>query len=234
MLELIVYPKPKNGSTINYSPFCAKSETFMSLVGVEHQVVEFVGNPKDFPNAKLPVLKHDGKVIADSFFIQKYIENELGKNMDTHLSSSEHAQGFAFSKMMEEYLYWPLLIERWLVDENWEKLKVVYFSAIPAMIRPLATAMIRKGVKKSAMGHGMGRHSFEDVYLLGVHGIKAVADFLGDKKFLFGDKVSSYDATAYGFLYNIISCDLNPKLQSEIKQHSNILAYCDRVAELIS
>ncbi|MCB9073158.1 MAG: glutathione S-transferase family protein [Bdellovibrionaceae bacterium] len=232
MIELIVYPKPESAKLINNSPFCAKSEIYLRLNNIEHKVTEFKGNPSQFPNKKLPVISHNDKIIPDSSWIQKYVDNAFDIDMDSHLSNSQKAQGFAFTKMCEEYLYWSLLHERWFIDANWKNLVASYFDHIPALIRGPITNMIRKATKKSAIGHGMSRHTDEHIHTMGTECLKAISDFMGDHKFLLGDRISSYDATIYAFISSVLHSPLGPKLKAEAEKFDNLVAYDSRMYAL--
>jgi len=213
MIELIVYPKGKNAKLINPSPFCSKAEIFLTMAKIEHNVVEFNGNPAKFPNKKLPVLQHNSQTVPDSSLIQKHLAHELKIDMDSHLSPAENAQGFAFSKMFEEYFYWSLLHERWFIDENWQKLKGDYFGHIPGLLRGVVTNMIRKSTLKSALGHGVSRHSDDQVLDFGKDCLRP----------------SSYDVTSYAFVSNILHSDLGPVLRTEAEKFDNLKAYDERM-----
>ncbi len=234
MIELIVYPKPEDKRLINNSPFCSKTEIFLKLAKLEYKVTSFQGDPGKFAKGKLPAVKIKGKLVEDSSFIQKYLEKEFSLSMDAWLSDSEKAQGFAFVKMLENYLYWSILHERWLVDENWEKLRDGYFGAIPKFIRGFVTGKIRKKVRAAAVGHGMSRHSDSDIFDLGCECVKAVSDFLGSKDFILGDKVSSYDSSVYGFMACLIHSPYGNVIKDyTVKNHSNILDYDKRMFNLM-
>ena len=66
MIELIVYAKGDNPQLISNSPFCSKTEIFLKLAKIDFKITEFNDNPSKFPKAKLPVIKHDNKIIGDS------------------------------------------------------------------------------------------------------------------------------------------------------------------------
>ncbi|MFK7866779.1 MAG: glutathione S-transferase family protein [Alphaproteobacteria bacterium] len=233
MLELIVYPKSKEAGVLSFSPFCAKSEALLRFAKIDFKCTEFTGNPAKFSNSKLPVLRDGSREIHDSALIEAYLVDKFSLKLDDHLSETEKAQGFAFSRMQDEYLYWAVLCERWLEDENFAKLRDRYFAAIPSLIRPIMTGMIRSSMKKSTIGHGMGRHDPETRFQFGKAAIDALAQQLGDKPFLFGDQISSYDLTAHSFISNCLYIDLAPKLQAHAKSIKSLEPYAQRVFELL-
>jgi glutathione S-transferase len=232
MLELIVYPKTTNPRLINASPFCVKAQTFLRLAKVEYRITEFNGDPKKFPKGKLPVLVHGEKMVPDSYFIQRYVEEKLGVNLDAHLTPAERAQGFAFAKMCEEFLYWAIVHERWFIEENWLRLRDEYFANIPKLLRGLITGLIRKDALKAAKGHGMSLHSDQEIFALGKECLRSIADFLAQKPFLLGERPSSYDASIFSFVSSVLHSDLGAELKAEAKRHSNLMAYDDRMFRL--
>ena len=123
--------------------------------------------------------------------------------MDDHLSELDKANGFTYVKMCEEFLYWSLLHERWFIDKNWENLKSQFFGDIPKFMRGFVSNMIRKNQKKSSVGHGMGRHSDQEIHEFGAKAIHAISVFLGNKDFFLGDKISSFDITLHLSLIHI-------------------------------
>lgn len=233
MLELIIYPKTDNPRLVSFSPFCAKSEVFLKLAQVEFKINEFNGDPGKFPNSKLPVIQHNGQIIADSYFIQKYVEKTFNVDLDSHLSTEQSAMGYMIAKVCEDHLYWSIVHERWFIDKNWENLKNQYFGHIPGLIRGFATGMIRKSLKKSALGHGMTRHSDDKVLDFGREAIRKLAVMLGDNPFICGDKVSSYDTSVYGTVQTLMYSDLSPVHQAETKSHENLVAYDQRMFDLV-
>ena len=233
MLELMVFTSPDNPMVLNYSPFCAKSLAFLRYCKLEHQVTLFAGNPASLPNGKLPVLKHDEKVIADSHFIERYLCEQFSLTVNDGFSKSELAVGFCAEKTAEEYLYWSLVYERWCVEENWLQLRDSYFAAIPKPIRPLICGMIRRGTKKMLHGHGMGRHSRQKVIDMGKEALDHLDALLVDRPYLLGERPSSYDVSIWAFTSNIRHCDLNPLQQEHIKSLQNLCEHEDRVRQLL-
>ncbi|NRA68013.1 MAG: glutathione S-transferase family protein [Pseudobacteriovorax sp.] len=231
MIELIVYPKSRESRLINPSPFCAKTEILLRLLGLKYSITEFKGNPGKFPYKKLPVIKDQDQIIADSSLIQDYLLRKHNLSIDEHLNKEDCAIGFAFCKMLEEFFYWSLLHERWFIDENWNRLKQVYFSHIPKIIRNPFTTFVRAATKKSAIGHGMSRHTDENIMKMGKTALNALSDFLGEKAYLLGDKPSSYDTTAFAFVASILHSPLGPTLKQHGESLSNLKRYDERMYE---
>ena len=74
-------------------------------------------------------------------------------------------------------------------------------------------------MKKGMFTHGIGRHTDEEIFMLGLADFKAFEDILGDKPYLLGDTPSEYDATGYGFLANFMAKPF-PSVMSEYIENS--------------
>lgn len=232
MLELITFKQAEGSRIQNYSPFCSKVETFLKLNDIEFKHTEFNGPLKRFPKEKLPVIIHNGKMISDSHFILEYLTKNFSITMDKGLKQLDHAQGRAFISMIEEHLYWALVCERWMEDKNWNRLKLIFLKGVPRPIAFLIGNMARKNIIKNCIGQGYGRFSLEERLKIAKEIIQSISIFIGSKSFVFGEKISSYDAIFYATLSNILYSDLSPKLQQEVLKYKNLEEYCVRVESL--
>ena len=75
----------------------------------------------------------------------------------------------------------------------------------------------------------MGRHSRDEIYAMGNGDIAAIANVLGERDFLMGDKPSSIDAVGYAFLANLLWAPVASPLKDEAMKHANLQAYCQRM-----
>ena len=166
------------------SPFVTKAETLlrMSKLPFEKALMSFSKAPK----GKIPYIDDDGEMLGDSTFIRWHLEKKYGLNFDQGLTTEQRAIAWAFEKMAEDNLYWVSVHARWMDDANFKKGPRVFFKAAPAAIRPLVVAMIRRQVRKSLHGQGMGRHSAKEIAALGSRSVDAIADYLAEKPFFMG------------------------------------------------
>ncbi len=233
MIELIVYPPSTNKRLINNSAFASKVDVFLRLNEIDYRTTTFNANPSKFKKGKLPVIHHNGNSICDSSDIIIYLSKEYNIDMDSHLSEKDKAIGFSLTKMLEEYFYWSVLHERWFIDKNWDKLVTIFFSNIPKLLRGFIANMVRKNTRKSAIGHGMARHTDEEVLNRGKECLKHLSSALGDHSFILGEDVTSFDCCVFSFVSNVIHSDLNPELRTEIHKYKNLLSYDERFYQLL-
>jgi hypothetical protein len=136
------------------SPFVTKAATLLKMANLPFQT-DTKGLAKA-PKGKLPYIDDDGERISDSTFIRWHLEKKYGIDFDRGLARTERAIAWAFEKMAEDNLYWTLVHSRWMDDANFAKGPARFFASVPAPVRPLVVAMIRRKVRRALQGQGMG------------------------------------------------------------------------------
>ena len=61
--------------------------------------------------------------------------------------------------------------------------------------------------------------------------IDALSTMLGDKPYLFGEAPTSYDASLYGILANVLAFPKDGVLATHVRTKPNLVAFVDRVRE---
>ena len=178
---------------------------------------------------RLPYIEDGGEKIADTSFIRFHLEKKYNFDFDAGLTPEQKAIGWTLEKMCEDHLYWLVLGERWLDDENYQKGPAHFFDAVPAPIRPLVKVVVRRKVRRDAFGQGLSRHSKTEQAQLAQRGMTAAATLLGDKPFLFGDTPRGADATLGAFVMASLCPVFNSRCRAAAESHANLVAYRDRV-----
>ena len=209
------------------SPFCMKAAMLMKIAGLAYRT-DRTGFRKA-PKGKQPYIDDDGQIVADSTFIRFHIEDKYGFDFDAGLDDRQAGFAWSIEKMFDDHLYWVLIAERWCNLENFNRGPRVFFNEAPAPIRPLIRSMVRKKVIAATKAHGLGRHSHDEILKLAGKAIEAVANVLGDNKYLMGDKICGADATAFSFI-TALGCEIfDTPVISMIENHSNLIDYRDRM-----
>ncbi|MCE9650017.1 MAG: glutathione S-transferase family protein [Parvibaculum sp.] len=232
MIRLFVFPPVLRG-TPNPGPFCIKLETALRLAGVAYET-SYERLAAKGPKHKIPFVEIDGERIGDSTLILERLRDEQGVDLDASLSPRERAQSHALQRMIEERLYFVMVHSRWLEPENWAKLKTAFFSKMPLPLRLIVPRLAQKRVRNSIVTQGLGRHTREEIYALGAADLAAVSTVLGDKAFLFGDRPTMADATAFAFLISIIGPDFESPLRTSALGHANLVSYTERMGEVFA
>jgi glutathione S-transferase len=214
----------------NVSPFCLKAETYLKLAGLPFRSVPDM--PFKGPKGKLPFIVDDGETIADSAEIIAYLEQKYGALGDP-LPPRRLAELHLLRRALEESLCFVMVHERWMLEENWQKLHGVMKSRLPIPLRWIIPGLIRRKVRRDLKGQGYGRHELALVRQRGIEDIAAASVMLGDAPFLGGDKPCAFDASLYAVIANQYQSGFAGPLAEAVKNHANLTAFCDRIAALI-
>lgn len=213
----------------NMSPYCMKVETFMRITGIPYEVVQEM-NPGNSPKGKLPYIIHRGKKVPDSSFILEYLSNEFNVDLDSHLSVQEKAVSHAFQRLFEESLVWVMMYRG--LNDSWDILSNAWFGSIPAFIRTMISASVKKRMQQKLIAQGLGVHNRDEVYHYGMKDLRAIIDQLGAKPFFMGDRVSQLDTTAYAFVSALLIEEIKSPLDELSKTAENLRAYKERMQSL--
>lgn len=228
MIKLYQY-KPRWGVP-NASPFCMKLETYLRMAELPYEVT-YDDDPRKAPKGKLPYIEDDGKVIADSGLIIEYLKEKYGDKTDHALSDEQKANSLAIQRLIEENLYWVNTYSRWIDPENWETVKKGFFSSMPALHRLFVPGLLRKNVLKQLEGHGLGKHTKDEIYQIGKRDLTALSALLGEKPFFMGEAPTGIDAVAFGSFANTLIDVVNSPLKEHLLTLKNLTDFCDRMKQ---
>ena len=211
------------------SPFVVKADVLLQLSGVPFE--KMPGDIRKAPKGKLPYIDDGGAIIPDSTFIRFHLEKKYGVDFDKSLSPYQRGVAWAVEKMLEDQLYWVIINERWLNDANFAKGPAIFFKPIPAPIRGLIVRSVRKGLRRTVHGQGLGRHTQAEINQLAARIIESVANVLGENEYLMGSTPCGADATVYAFMGGILNPYFESATRPLVLQHKNIVAYCERMKQ---
>ncbi len=227
MSELVVHHLGGAWGLPSVSPFCLKLDAFLRMTDIPHKTV-IAKTPFAAPKRKAPWIDHEGKSIGDSGFIIDYLRTRFKVDPDAGLSPAERATGHALRRLIEENLYWTMVYDRWIVDENWKVFRDIVLGGVPKPVRYAIAPVARRGVRKQIAGHGIGLHTPDEIQAIGIRDIGALADVLGDKPYFLGEKPTEIDAVAYGQRANIMNTPLKSQVKDEGLRRYNLVAFLGR------
>jgi glutathione S-transferase len=205
-----------------------KLETYLRMAGLTFELVND-GNVMKAPMGKLPYIEDDGRVVADTHFIIEYLKKRHGDPLDASMTATERALATAFQRLLEEDLYWAVVHTRWIDDDGWAKTRKAFFGALPVPLRWILPPLARRGLRAEMRGHGMGRHSADEIHAIGCRDVDALADWLGDNPYLLGDQPRSIDASAHAFLANLLWAPVESPIRRHAQARPALEAYCQRM-----
>ncbi|XP_038617103.1 failed axon connections homolog isoform X2 [Tachyglossus aculeatus] len=220
------FSRPNNGVP-SLSPFCLKMETYLRMADLPYQNY-FDG--KLSPQGKMPWIEYNREKVSGTEFIIDFLEEKLGVNLNKNLGPHERAVSRAVTKMVEEHFHWTLAYCQW-VDNLHETQKMLSFSGPLSNLLKWILCHLTKGIVKREMyGHGIGRFSEEEMYLLMEKDMRSLAGLLGDKKYIMGPKLSTLDATVFGHLAQAMWTLPGTRPERLIKgELINLAMYCERI-----
>jgi glutathione S-transferase len=91
--------------------------------------------------------------------------------------------------------------------------------------------MVRRQIRRTLWGHGLGRHTDEEIALLAARDLRSIADFLGDKPYLLGPRPCGADAAVFAFVAGCLLSRFKTPIRVAAELQPNLVAYRDRMME---
>ena len=218
---------PRTTFSSNASPFCVKLETWLRMANVPYSVM-----PRHAfsSKGKNPWIAYNGVVVEDSSLAVAYLSArpELNVTLDAHLTAAERGVAHAFKVMCDEELYWGVVYTRWTCNPRLENYLTEIGIPVPGWVKPLLGQYIAYTGRQNAKGHGIGRHSLDDLFAVCERDAQAVADQLSDgRAFLMGARACSADAAVYAHLQALLS-----PANGTLFPKTRLVLYCENLPVL--
>lgn len=205
------------------SPFVMKTEIQLKMAGVPYRFERAA--PQTAPKGKIPFIQVGAHRVGDSTFIRAHIEKHHKFDFDAGLSTHERAQAWAIERMLEDHLYFAMIEHRWMDDENWHKGPSHFFDGAPEGVARDA----RERVRMVQHGHGIGRHSHDEIAELADRSLTSLSIILGDKPYVMGENPTGVDATAAAMTAAMLTPFFTGEIRRRAERHANLTAYRDRM-----
>ncbi|WP_299968571.1 glutathione S-transferase family protein [uncultured Roseobacter sp.] len=229
MITLVTYPA--TFGQFSASPFCTKVALLLDQAGATWQREDQL-DPRKMPFQKLPVIRVDGEIIADSDAIRAYLESQ-GAAFEPGLSTLDKSTARAFIRMAEEHIYFHVVMDRWGNDAQWPIIRDTYFSMIPRVLRGLVTSRIRKQLMLGLNAQGLGRFNESQRLDRIEPDLLAIAARVDQSPFLFGDQPTAADASVGPMISAAIAMPGETLLSERIRQDPVLMPYIRRIDALL-
>lgn len=238
--KVYLFTFPNSPHIRNISPFALKLESFLRVHKIPFEVV---GTFKFSPKGQMPYIrlnsKEDGPLIADSSFIIHFLSKKLGLD-SPGITIEQKAISHAFTRMVEEhtsqigfYYRYALNMEQFraaVIPDGWFNNKGTFNAWL---MNKVFQIMMPLGFKKKMRYISFGRHSDEEKWILSCQDIQSISDYLGTKKFVFGDIVTVLDCTLFGHLAQFLYIPMDFPQKKYIERHcDNVIQYVERFRRL--
>lgn len=228
----------------NISPFALKLESFLRLWNISYESIPtFKFSRKgQVPYVRINSPERGAAEIPDSNVIISLLRKRFGidKKENKILTLEQRVVAHAVTRMLEEhttqigfyYRYGLHMKEfcRVLIPSDWFVLagKGVKTWLISKMwVRIMQSAFIKK--KKWV---SYGRHSDDEQWSFSFQDLQALSDYLGEKKYFFGEEATTIDCTLFGHLAQFLYIPMDFPQKEYMYEHcQNLVRYVDRFKE---
>ncbi|MCP4443964.1 MAG: glutathione S-transferase family protein [Myxococcales bacterium] len=199
MADITLHQFSKDPGTESASPFCVKAHRALGFKGLPYRVKN-VGSPGELKrlnpeHRKLPVLEHDGTLIADSRKILAFLDRNYSNDpiwSDDTPWFSTLLEGWA-----DKSLYWYAVYYRWQVTENFDPFAKRTFGKLPPPLRWFVPGLARKQALKQLHGQGLGRYGEPEVReQLALH-LAMLDSVLAENDWMSGAQIGAADLSIF-------------------------------------
>jgi glutathione S-transferase len=230
MIKLYTFP-PAFGLR-NVSPFCLKVEMALTYLNIAFEIVE-ISDPRKAPKGKLPFVDIDGEIIADSELILGHLDEMTQGRLYGDLTDTQKAQGYAFTRLAEDHLYWIMVASRWL-DRGWfQNIKEGFFGSAPLFLRSAVSGAAQRTVRQTYNLHGLGRHNLKEQEDFARRDLAAISDVVSSQPYILGDKLTAFDFTVASMLAGVLDNKPPTWLTRTADEFPALRDYAERVQEAV-
>jgi glutathione S-transferase len=155
------------------------------------------------PAGKLPCLEHDGRLIADSSEIARYLEERFPSPPLLPSDAAQRALCHVLEDWADESLYFYEMQLRFGTPENAKRWLPVVAAHDAAPARALARLILPRTFGAQLRGQGIGRRPIAAVLADLERHLRAVATLLGGRDFLVGNSLTLADIAVFAQLFCI-------------------------------
>lgn len=171
---------------------------------------------------KIPWITLNGEDVADSQFSIEYLIKTLNKNLNTKIANkSELASARAFLKLVEESVYPCIGLFRSVYYPETKR------TGFPSVVLPI----LKSRYSKNLHVQGYGRHTKSEVLQIAKEDLKAINDYIGNRKYLTGDTVCNEDSALFGILAQMYYLHCGEISDFLLTECSNIVRYLDTIRD---
>ncbi|MGF1468060.1 MAG: glutathione S-transferase family protein [Sandaracinaceae bacterium] len=181
------------------SPFCDKVRRVLAVKGQPYETRDVAPSDTLFrlrrlnPAGKLPVLEHDGRVIADSTAIVRYLEETFPEPPLLPGAPRDRALARVLEDWADESLYFYEAWFRFGISTNAPEWTERVLAPERPALKPVARALIAPSVRLMAWIQGTGRLSARRIRDAFREHVMDLAELLDDRAWLVGDALSVAD-----------------------------------------
>ncbi|XP_064472274.1 metaxin-2-like [Ornithodoros turicata] len=205
-------------------------QTYLRMVGLDHEVEMRPNVESISPSGNAPVLKCGNFVISEMDPIVAFV-NTKGIQLNPHLTVQQKADMRAYMSLVNTVLVNAELYICWEHKETYsEDTQQRYGSVFPWPLNHFLCFKKRRQVAARLAVADWRDKSLEDVLEEVQTCCAALSERLGNQRFFFGEKPTELDALVFGHLYTLMMCSLlDNKLARLVRGFVNLVDLCRRI-----
>ena len=217
-------------ASLDFSPYLIKFETFLRINRIRYVKRQ----SQKFGQTTLPenfwIIAFEGQIYDDINEAIKDLSIKHDIDMDLHLNEGQKAIGRTFEKMLEHHLYHLILIQRWTYDQGQHFKRTFFPQALQKgwcsnwLLYKTVSAVSSRMEAMSyfhglvATGQQQPQHIGRDKVMQSIReDLQCVEDFLQNKTFFMGTRVSRTDCTVFAFLRLIFLSPASPEVGPDFR-----------------
>lgn len=211
------------------APFPLKLATWLRMAELPFDVI-VANDPSKGPKGKSPWIEYGDVRMGDSSLIIDYLSKRFNIDLDRHLDARQRALAITVQRMLEEH-YHQCFEHQLFFGRGGETRLREFAASVPIPMRWLVPAVLRRAFLKQLYERGMGRHAEEVIIEQGRSDLDALAELMGDRPYMLGERPSSIDACVFGFLGVSLYVTGDNPLYGHLALTGNLVQYCERMRE---
>ncbi|XGW17127.1 hypothetical protein V3C99_002049 [Haemonchus contortus] len=229
-----LYQFPRSKTIPNLSPYCLKVETFLKINKIPYEVCPLKMGRSRY--GLLPFIELNGEHIADSEIIIDRLKDHF--KVKPLASPRDEAIARTIEKTVQHHTA-PVVYRFKMVEDPNDGFcsTVLQVIGCPAVLQstvlPLAAWFMRLKVSRR-IAAAIGQFPIEEFKNFLRKDLDTYRDLLDDKKFLFGDEVSSADCAVFSQLGAVLYIPPNNYVKEVLREkYPELTNYCDRVRDTV-
>lgn len=231
---LLQYPGLERGGT--FSPPCAKAQMALRFKGLEFKTKD-LSSPMEVrrynPRGRVPILLLGDEKFVDSTDILTELDRRYP---DPPLLPSDpvlRVQAKILEDWADEVLYFYGVYYRWLIPENFARMKEKVLSRQKAPLRWILPTIAIRTVRRRTMGQGVGLKDEPTVRREIEECLDALEVLLERSPFVVGDRITRADLAVAAVLDQWMFEALTPQLVESVRGRPRLSAWMERVHEIV-
>ncbi|CAM9821093.1 unnamed protein product [Lampetra planeri] len=196
------HARPKGGAPSLY-PACLTAETHLRMARLPYKVCSDAWLPPHAVSPWLEVPCRHGKTQAVQGIeaVRDFMESLSGDSAVLPASAHQCGVARAVIKMLEDHTYWALCSVQWLECEETMRRLVRVTGPFPRLHARLRCGLVCAELRRELAAHGLAWAARpQEAHRAIESDIRAVANILGTKRYMLGDRPGATDACVFAHL----------------------------------